>query len=163
MGIRQAEIDECLADFKSLAAKAFTKRPLSDTPLLGTLIEGYFHSKYRTGSLEKALKAAFGQEPLFGAQVSSSQAYPVSTRVGVTTCMESDQTAFLLANYNRPRTDCCEFDPQHNRLWPCLTEIFSISRWRHSVQILESSQPGEGDEDLGSVGKANPLWLLQKR
>ena len=112
MGIRQVEIDECLKDFKRLAGKAFTKRALAGTPLLGTLIKGYFHSRYRTEPLENALKEVFGQEPLFGAQATSSQACPVSTRVAVTTCMESDQTAFLLANYNRIRADCGTFGPR---------------------------------------------------
>jgi len=110
VGIRQVEIDECLENFKRLAGKAFTKRPLAGTPLLGTLIESYFHSRYKTEPLEKALKEVFGQEPLFGAQASSPQ--PVSTRVGVTACMESDQTAFLLANYNRMPADCGTFGPQ---------------------------------------------------
>jgi len=110
VGVRQVEINECLKDFKRLAGKAFTKRPLAGMPLLGTLIESYFHSRYKTEPLEKALKEVFGQELLFGAQASSSQ--PVSTRVGVTTCSESHQTAFLLANYNRFRADCGTFGPQ---------------------------------------------------
>jgi len=112
VGIRQVGIDECLKDFKRLAGKAFTKRAFADTQLLGLLIGWFFHSMYRTEPLEEALKAVFGQDPLFGAQASSPQARPVSTRVGVTTCMESDHTAFLLANYNRIREDCGTFGPQ---------------------------------------------------
>lgn len=90
--------------FKVCAQQAFTKRSFVTWPAWGTLVEARHHSVYKTSHLVKVLQDTFGDELLFGGKPEVGASNPL--KVGVTTT-SSNNSAYLLANYNRPLPESC--------------------------------------------------------
>lgn len=101
LGVKQLPVDECIRTFMQIARKAFTPRPGADLMLFGTMVKAMHHSKYKTKPLKQALVSTFGADPLFGERNVLGRKVPI--KVGVT-ATSSNNTAYLLANYNRQRT-----------------------------------------------------------
>jgi hypothetical protein len=104
---RNWPIGTCVANFKELCGKAFTRRTGGNIPLIGFFVDNYNHSKYETTPLEGALKTAFSEDQhLFGGQ-RYDQIWDSPVKVAVTATLSSTSPA-LLANYNRQCDDKCK-------------------------------------------------------
>lgn len=93
-------VDDCSRNFVKLCDEAFTRRAGSDLPFIGTVWDFHHHSKYRTKTLENALKKAFTEEShLFGGRHSAELCgFPL--KVAVTATSPGNKT-YVLGNYNR--------------------------------------------------------------
>lgn len=95
-------IEECIAKFKTLCNGAFTHRTGAEIRVLGRLIENFNYSKYRTNTLEAALKSAFSDDLcLFGGRRSAMSSS--SIKVAVTATSLAGDRTYVLANYNHPQ------------------------------------------------------------
>ncbi|KAK5996132.1 PNPLA-gamma [Cladobotryum mycophilum] len=90
LGVHGFSASECVRRFKNLCGSAFKSKPLTKNPAFWWIARMFVDSIYETQPLENALKATFGDEPLFSSKR--------TTRVAVTTTTR-DGHALLLSNY----------------------------------------------------------------
>jgi hypothetical protein len=101
-------VTECINFFSDFSEQAFQKRTGADLPVMKTLVEATYHSKYETRGIDRVLKEKFGDESIFGGKREPGGTEML--RAGVTTISSSGHP-YLVANYNRPLTeDCKSFD-----------------------------------------------------
>ncbi|RYP21730.1 hypothetical protein DL765_002086 [Monosporascus sp. GIB2] len=102
--VKDAPLDKCMKDFKTLCSKAFTPRELRGVPLFGKLAMVNHGSIYKTRPLESILQSQDilgNNDLLFGGKNPRRRG---DARVAVTSTEEtSKQRAVILANYNRPQ------------------------------------------------------------
>ncbi|KAF7523041.1 hypothetical protein G7054_g11908 [Neopestalotiopsis clavispora] len=115
-------VKECIQKFEELVKDAFTLRKGQRYAGICKVEMVVQNSKYETTPLEKALKEAFGNEPLFG----SSKTDPRALNVAVTSTSEAGTLPYLFSNYNigsigareaTPATSLVEFNYKRDR--PC--------------------------------------------
>ncbi|ETS74669.1 hypothetical protein PFICI_13153 [Pestalotiopsis fici W106-1] len=95
-GHQRLPVDKCISLFRDLVKDAFTPRKgqkLYGIRYIETMLK---KSKYRTRTLEDALKRALGEEPLFGPI--DPDVRPL--KVAVTATTEAGRLPYLLSNYN---------------------------------------------------------------
>ncbi|KAI1771432.1 hypothetical protein F4818DRAFT_454557 [Hypoxylon cercidicola] len=94
-------VEECIFHFENLCDKAFTRRAGSALPIVGPLVDNYYHSKYQTLTLEKAFTSAFTDYLyLFGGE-RPDQRNGSSVKVAVTATSSDGTKAYVISNYNR--------------------------------------------------------------
>jgi predicted acylesterase/phospholipase RssA len=89
-----------------MCKKAFKKRKGVGFPGIEFLVSATNHSRYETKPLESALKAAYGDENLFGGPKDLADHYAIdrTTKVAVTTTTTNGRV-ILLSSYNRINND----------------------------------------------------------
>ena len=99
-------VAECIGHFENLCEEIFTPRVGANPAIIGTLVEGFHHSRYETQPMERALKAAFSENGfLFGGLHEERPQFGSRSQtlnVAVVAASVASNKAFVLSNYNRP-------------------------------------------------------------
>lgn len=98
LGIGQHNWDTstCIAQYHYIVANGFEEKLFTKSRILGWIARWFRESIYVTKNLEDSLRAAYGSRNFFG--LLPKQGFPHSTRVAVTTTVDSEPK--LIANYN---------------------------------------------------------------
>jgi hypothetical protein len=98
---RNWNIDQALAVFRELSAKAFSPRKLLNylpLPVFRHSAQLLFSYKYKSQGIEDALQEAFGNGALYG---QSKDAKADLAKVGVVAAVRANDKPYLFANYAR--------------------------------------------------------------
>jgi len=99
-------VAECITRFETLCKGIFTPRVGINMAIIGTIVEGFHHSKYETQPMERTLKAVFSEDRLLfgGLQQETPRGGGRSQplHVAVVAASVVSNKAFVLSNYNRP-------------------------------------------------------------
>lgn len=94
-------VEECIENFEKLCDQAFTRRSGGSLPFIRNIVENYHHSKYRTATLDDALRTAFPENlHLFGGPRLVECAPTI--KVAVTATSLAANKTYILSNYSRP-------------------------------------------------------------
>lgn len=129
-------VTECINFFSDFSEQAFQKRTGADLPVMKTLVEATYHSKYETRGIDRVLKEKFGDESIFGGK--REPGGPEMLRAGVTTISSSGHP-YLVANYNRPLTEDCKSFDYRTRLVTVLGLTVVIVKIKYNFLRAENS------------------------
>ncbi|KAH7152606.1 hypothetical protein EDB81DRAFT_431399 [Dactylonectria macrodidyma] len=103
--------ENSISQFQKLAKNAFSLRMRLGAPVIKSLVQPFCSFRYTSGSVERAMKEQFGEtanmfEPSIGDDKKADW-----VKVGVMTCLQSQNQSGLVANYSRDLNGNSENDP----------------------------------------------------
>ncbi|QDS72494.1 hypothetical protein FKW77_010061 [Venturia effusa] len=95
-------VEAAILKFKDLSHEAFSSRQLLSVPGFKNVAQVFCSYRYESAGIQRALKSAFGLDPLFG-QAEGAKCERV--KVGVVAAVRENSRPYLFSNYSRNPTD----------------------------------------------------------